>query len=95
MHREQDIVCMEGRNHKLKLQCHLQEDKREDIHSWPGTLQDQGKTHNLKNSATGGCKRCIQARPEKASESIAGLMKGTFTLKAVSKNWRRKMLIQV
>lgn len=55
--RKRARVCGQRRNHKLELQCHLQENNREAISSWPPVLWDQEETKNLKNSASRGSKK--------------------------------------
>lgn len=47
-------ICGPGRDHKLQLQLHPWESKREAVSTWPGVLQDSEKVYKFKNSATRG-----------------------------------------
>lgn len=51
-------VCRPGRDHKLELQLHPWESKREAVSTWPGVLQDAEKVYKFKNSATRGSIKC-------------------------------------
>ena len=55
------------RDHKFKLQCHLWENKREAVSTWPCVLQDENTAYKIKN--------CVIRRNNKcwASASIEDL----------------------
>lgn len=81
-------MCRLKRDHKIKVQSHLWENKREAVSTEPGVLKDPEQTYKFKNCATKWSKKQQWGYPQKyrvASESLAGLMKSIFLPNAIYK----------
>lgn len=89
IHRKPVQISKAGRGHKLETYCHLLENKREDVSTWPVCCRIKRLTYKPKNSDKRKkevCSTYIHRRSEKTSESLAELTGDISLLKSVSEN---------